>query len=83
MQRTGVTTLRSPRPSPDAKGPDSRLAELVAHLTGCAPSIAVDAVDHALPHGDDELTFDDRLGVVAQALVQVSHDLRLDLRRPA
>jgi hypothetical protein len=78
MQESGVTTLRLTRPI-DPAGPDGRLAELVAHLTGCAPTTAVDAVSDALPD-DHDLGLDDRLEVVARAMVRVRREQRLDLR---
>ena len=84
MQRTGATQLRLTRPTFDTSGPDARLAELVAHLTGCGPYAAVGAVDAAMPAGAADLTIDDRLAVVAQALVAVKREqVSLRARRPA
>jgi hypothetical protein len=84
MNRTGATPLRlagRPSPRPD---PENRLAELVAHLTGCGPLAAVDAVERALPAGGAELSVDDRVGVVARALVTVKRtQVDLRSRRPA
>jgi hypothetical protein len=51
-----------------------RLAELVVHLTGCAPGAAIEAVAASMsvaPH-----TSDDALAIVARALCSVR---RLDL----
>lgn len=78
MQESGATTLRLMRPL-DPSGPDGRLAELVAHLTGCAPTAAVDAVAGAIPD-DHDLSVDDRLEVVARAMVKVKKEQHLDLR---
>ena len=84
MQRTGATQLRITRPTFDTSGPDGRLAELVAHLTGCGPFAAVGAVDAAMPAETTDLTLDDRLAVVAQALVTVKREqVSLRARRPA
>jgi hypothetical protein len=83
MIRTGATALRLAGPA-DQAAPDNRLAELVAHLTGCAPRAAVRAVDDALPTEHDHLSLEERLGVVAQALVVVQRgQLDLRSRRPA
>ena len=43
MIRTGATTLRLAAP-PDRPNQDNRLAELVAHLTGCTARAAVRAL---------------------------------------
>ena len=77
MEPTGSTIVQgSPPQTHPASAP--RLAELVAHLTECNPRLAVAAVNAAI--GDAEPTgTDDRLAVVAQALVSVR---RLDLRDP-
>ena len=84
MQRTGATQLRLTRPTFDTSGPDARLAELVAHLTGCGAYAAVGAVDAAMPGDAGDLTIDDRLAVVAQALVTVKREqVTLRARRPA
>lgn len=48
-----------------------RLAELVAHLAGCPAPSAVAAVERSLPAGDDGLSAEQRLAVVARALVLV------------
>jgi hypothetical protein len=61
-----------------------RLAELVVHLTGCAPSVAIDAV--AASTTAAPRTSDDALAVVARALCSMRHlDLTdsVDLRDPA
>ena len=58
-----------------------RLAELVVHLTGCNPTLAVDAVTHASSTSPDSA--DDALLIVARAMYAVQHvDLRerVDLR---
>ena len=84
MQRTGATQLRLTRPTFDTSGPDARLAELVAHLTGCGPFAAVGAVDDALPDGREGLSVDDRIAVVAQAIVAVRREqISLAASRPA
>ena len=51
-----------------------RLAELVVHLTGCAPGVAVDAV--AASTAVAPRTADEALAIVARALCSVR---RLDL----
>lgn len=80
MEGTGATTLRLARPASETgQGGENRLAELVAHLTGCAPTAAVEAIERARP-SDDELSVDERLEVVAQAIVAVKREQRLDLR---
>ena len=62
----------------------SRLAELVMHLTGCAPERrALRAVEAAHPILNDPLDEDEALAVVARAMVAVRNvDLRdsVDLR---
>ncbi len=79
MQRHGGL---QPRGSYDTSGPNARLAELVAHLSGCPAPLAVDAVERSLP--DDVETTDDRLEVVARAMVLVKREgERLHARRPA
>lgn len=58
-----------------------RLAELVVHLTGCAPEAALDAVARATAQPPE--TMDDALAIVARAIRSLHHvDLReaLDLR---
>jgi len=51
-----------------------RLAELVVHLTGCAPGVAIDAI--AASTAVAPQTEDDALAIVARALCAVR---RLDL----
>ena len=61
-----------------------RLAELVLHLTGCAPGAAVSAVDAASER--EPRSADDALTIVARAMCSVRRvDLReqLDLRDPS
>ena len=58
-----------------------RLAELVVHLTGCAPAAAVEAVSRSAV--TPPATLDDALEVVARAISSLRHiDLRetVDLR---
>jgi len=58
-----------------------RLAELVVHLTGCQPNVALDAV--ARSGATTPGTVDDALLIVAKAMYSVQHvDLRerVDLR---
>jgi hypothetical protein len=82
MERTGTTTVIPHRPPLDPNGPGGRLAELVAHLSECPPTVAVDAVRRSLPTDDDDLTADERLAVVAGALVRLRRDIDLrDHRR--
>jgi len=60
-----------------------RLAELVVHLTGCNPTVAVDAVARSRSNGSAPV--DDALLIVARAMYAVQHvDLResVDLREP-
>jgi len=52
-----------------------RLAELVLHLTGCNPRIAMSAVHAATDH--DPHSVDDALAIVARAMCSVR---RVDLR---
>jgi hypothetical protein len=63
-----------------------RLAELVVHLTDCAPDVALAAVAaSAPPDFFDTQTADDALAVVARAMCSIRHlDLReaVDLRTP-
>jgi hypothetical protein len=54
--------------------PRPRLAELVAHLTGCAPAVAVKAVAASSTTAPDAA--DDALAIVARALCSIR---RLDL----
>jgi chemotaxis regulatin CheY-phosphate phosphatase CheZ len=59
----------------------NRLAELVVHLTDCAPERAIAAVE--AQHPVDPVSSDDALAVVARAMCSVRRvDLRdkLDLR---
>jgi predicted small secreted protein len=65
----------------DARTGD-RLAELVAHLTGCGPNTARGAVEDARAAAAE--TLDDRLAVVARAVVSVrTGQLELAARRTA
>ena len=60
-----------------------RLAELVIHLTGCEPSVAVDAVATSTEAAPQ--TADDALAIVARALCSIRRlDLTdsVDLRAP-
>ena len=77
MSRAGATTQ-------DAR-PGDRLAELVAHLTGCGPNTARGAVGEALAAAAPAAeTIDERLAVVARALVSVRHgQVDLAARRTA
>ena len=83
MNRTGAI-LRLAGTHSERPRPENRLAELVAHLTGCPARSALRAVDDALPADHDQLSVDDRLGVVARALIVVQRE-QVDLRsrRPA
>ena len=83
MIRTGATLRLAGTPS-ERPCPENRLAELVAHLTGCGPLAAVAAVASALPPGGGQLSLDENLAVVARALVVVRRE-QVDLRsrRPA
>jgi hypothetical protein len=85
MQQTGATTLRLIPPADESPAPGERLAELVAHLTGCAARSALDAIDAALRADGGELSAEDRLGVVATAMVAVRNERVVDARhrRPA
>lgn len=89
MERAGGAGVITPRPPFDPAGPIGRLAELVAHLSGCPAHIAVVAVQRALPAGvdvHDDLNADGRLALVAQAMVLLRSDLDLRdqrHRRPA
>jgi hypothetical protein len=64
-----------------------RLAELVVHLTDCAPDVALAAVAASAPSDSFEAqTADDALAVVARAMCSIRHlDLReaVDLRAPS
>jgi chemotaxis regulatin CheY-phosphate phosphatase CheZ len=71
------------RRQPASVAHTSRLAELVMHLTGCAPERALRAVEAAHPILNDPLNEDEALAVVARAMVAVRNvDLRdsVDLR---
>ena len=81
MQRTGTTNLIPHRSPVDPTGPTGRLAELVAHLSGCPASRAVDAVERSLPDDDDDLRVDDRLAVVAHAMLLLKREIDLRDRR--
>ncbi|QGG96461.1 hypothetical protein [Actinomarinicola tropica] len=50
---------------------ESRLAELVLHLTGCSPEDAQSAVADPAPHG--RLSNDEALERVARAIVRLRH----------
>lgn len=80
MQTSGTTIVDTVLPASQAPTTTSpRLAELVVHLTDCDPTVAVAAVDAAtggVALGDG----DDRLGVVAQAIISVRRTI--DLRDP-
>lgn len=52
------------------EGINARLAEFVAHLSGCNAELAVDAVHRATLDEEPE-TEDERLAVVAEALILV------------
>lgn len=81
MQDPGPATLRLAGWPLDSAGPGGRLAELVAHLTDCAPTAAVEAVTGAIGADlDAELDVDRRLDVVAKALVAVRRGQPFDLR---
>lgn len=68
-------TLSPPRALPDHR--ILRLAELVQHLTGCAPRGALRAVEVTLDH--DSAGGGDALATVARAIVTLRH---IDLRDP-
>ena len=68
--QTAAATEAHPTPNND------RLAELVMHLTDCPAPLAVAAVNEAA--GDDALdSQDDRLLVVARAMLSVKHGIDL------
>jgi len=87
MERTATATAH--RTSFDPNGPTGRLAELVAHLAGCPAHLAVGAVERALPAdaaSPQDLSPDERLDVVARAIVVLKRDIDLRgqrHRRPA
>jgi hypothetical protein len=64
-----------------------RLAELVMHLTDCAPEVALHAVNRVITA--EPTTVDEALRVVARAICGVKRGLdlrdvhRVDLREPA
>ena len=77
METTGTTLVEGLASSPT--GVEPRLAELVVHLTDCPPRLAVAAVNAAV--GDERpATADERLAVVADAIVAVRR--QIDLRDP-
>jgi hypothetical protein len=83
-----VTELADLTDLTEPTGPTSRLAELVAALTDCPPPLAADAVERSIPPcadpEHDGLSADERLAVVAGALVRLRHDLDIrERRRPA
>ena len=81
MQPNRVSRPSAGRPASVAH--TSRLAELVVHLTDCAPERASAAVEAAHPILNDPLDEDEALAVVARAMVAVRNvDLRdsVDLR---
>jgi hypothetical protein len=84
MQRDGsaVTPIRPPF---DLEGPNARLAELVAHLTGCPAPVALDAVDRSVESAEAaEAGTVDQLAVVASAMVLLKRDIDLrEARRTA
>lgn len=81
MRPTGALTVAPP--VLDLDDTTSRLAELVAHLTGCPARIAVEAVGRCLPPDGGNLDDDERLAVVARAMVFVRRLLDLRDQRPA
>lgn len=86
MRRTGATTVPPSGAFLEPTEPTDRLAELVAALTDCPGPLARDAVTRCLPPEDDNgpasgLSADERLGVVASAMVRVRHDLGAQPRR--
>jgi hypothetical protein len=75
MEAIGATTTHSARERRDTQSLD-RLAELVVHLTDCPAPLAVAAVNEAV--GEDELaTEDDRLMVIARAMLSVKRGIDL------
>lgn len=72
MTPTAATAGTLPRPAATV----DRLAELVAHLTDCPADLAVAAVARALPRRPAALSLDDRLRVVATALLDLRGDPR-------
>lgn len=76
-RRTDRPRTEDTRPMPTT-APSSRLAELVVHLTECRPTLAVAAVNAA--SAAEPATDDDRLAIVARAMVSVRRSI--DLREP-
>ena len=74
-----VATLTKATPKTIGVGGHPRLAELVAHLTDCVPAAAVAAVEAAATDVAVE-SHDDRLEIVARAMVALRHGI--DLRDP-
>ena len=74
-----VATLTKATPTTIGVGGHPRLAELVAHLTDCVPAAAVAAVEVAAADVEVE-SHDDRLEIVARAMIAVRHGI--DLRDP-
>lgn len=81
MKPTGALTVAPPVLDLDAT--TSRLAELVAHLSGCPARVAMDAVRQCLPPEGGVLDDDERLAVVARAMVFVRRLLDLRDQQPA
>jgi hypothetical protein len=81
VQTTGSTIVQTAPQIPMPESAAPRLAELVVHLTQCDPRRAVTAVDAAvgthLPTDTDE-----RLAVVARAIVAVKRPIDLRDRQP-
>ena len=72
--RSGMVTQHPDTPAETAA--NDRLAELVVHLSDCLPQAAVNAVNAAAERIEVETT-DDRLMIVAKALVSVRRGLDL------
>lgn len=91
MVRSGAEVIPHPSSSAfDLRGPTGRLAELVAHLCACPGAIAVEAVERACGSGPgvpgpgvEPEAVDERLEVVAKAMVLLRHDQQRRHRRPA
>lgn len=80
MNQATVATIEQPTSEVGAEGRipagQDRLAELVVHLTDCAPALAIAAVQEAAT--DEALaTPDDRLLVIARAMVSVKQGIDL------
>ena len=83
MEATGGTLTTSTETSLTGVGPNARLAELVVHLSDCPAPAAVAAVNEAAG-GSTLATDDERLRVVARALVSVRRHIDLrDRSKPA